>query len=85
MATMAVRTPPYRRPDDHERRLRGPVSDEETQGDGGARLDLGGLVGLVLLAGLARLGLLRAVPSERSLPGRPHGTLARCTCPPPTP
>ena len=42
---------------DEEPRLRGPVSYDETQGDVGASLFLGGLVVLVLLGGLIWLGL----------------------------
>ncbi|GAA1893257.1 hypothetical protein GCM10009814_23690 [Lapillicoccus jejuensis] len=43
--------------DDRAPRLRGPVSYDETQGDVGASLFLGGLVVLALLGGLIWLGL----------------------------
>lgn len=43
--------------DDRSRRLRGPVSYDETQGDVGASLFLGALVVLALLGGLIWTGL----------------------------
>ncbi|TQJ09602.1 hypothetical protein [Lapillicoccus jejuensis] len=56
VALMALLHTPHTN-DDRAPRLRGPVSYDETQGDVGASLFLGGLVVLALLGGLIWLGL----------------------------